>query len=552
MPKPRRKASEENRQTVFFTIISQNYTPQARCLFESLRIHYPDARHVLCLIDETADPQVFSNDEFEVVLAKDVVGAGFYDMAYKYSLIELNSAIKPFAMRWLFENGAKFVTYIDPDCYLYSPLDEVFEQLSAGANIVLTPHATQPIDDGKTPGEVDFLRVGTFNLGFIAVQDSLETRRFLQWWSDRLSDLCVLDPVSGLFVDQKWMDLAPSFFEGVSVLRHPGYNVAYWNVFQRNIERLPGGWHVDGEPLRFFHFSAVPTDDVSSIADHQDRLDAQNIGPFITEFHSYLARMASNALKPTQEKPYTYAVTWQGKPIESHALRAALRRSGQFTARGLEDFRDEQPIAALLEPHPDLPVDEMFPVSRLLYDAWLHAPRVSREYPLFTAEGRAKFFYWVLTEGFEQLEVDPRLLPWGALLAPVAGAIGGRFAVPPIVWLIWLSDKKLRRTAAFDSDRSYGNLLIELQRQIDKGKRPASLLPRDYWNTTIVGEGDDAVNVAQYAIWCSRPDLQSAFDIDTSDGRRGFITWCAGPSPAQECPWMARLIIPDSKQREFA
>lgn len=531
-----------NVETVFLTIISQNYVPQARCLFESLRDHHPNTRHILCLIDDTVEHDVFKDDEFEVILAKEFVGDAFYEMAHKYSLVEFSTAVKPFVLAGLIKRGAKYVTYIDPDCFLFSPLREVMDLLKADSNIVVTPHAMEPIEDLKTPGEIDFLRVGTFNLGFIAIRDSPETLRFLKWWSSRLRNLCLFDPISGLFVDQKWVDLAPSFFDGVTILRHPGYNVAYWNAFQRSIQRDKGGWHVDAKPLRFFHFSALPTDDVSQISRHQDRLNIETIGPFISEFHSYLARLASNALKPGQEKPYSLSLYWQGQPIESQALRASLRRSRVFKADRLDDFRNESPIAELLVPHRDLPVDEMFPISPLIYDAWLEAPIMARQYPLFTAEQRAKFLYWVLGDGHSALQIDRRLLPWRELTTPVPGALDGRLAVPPIVWLVWLSDRELRRNAHFQDEKSYAGLLIELQKQVSEGERPDWVLPSEYTSLAVVGEGHDAVNVGQYAIWCTRNDLQDAFDLDHPQGRRRFIAWCHGPSVSDEYPWMVSLM----------
>jgi hypothetical protein len=305
---------------------------------------------------------------------------------------------------------------------------------------------------------------------------------------------------------------------------------------------LPGGWHVDGEPLRFFHFSGVPKDDVSKIARHQDRLDGDTIGPFITEFHTYLARMASNGLKPSQEAHYSYSLQWHSKPIESQALRAALRRTNSFKAESLADFANEKPIAELLRPTPELPVDEMFPISRLLYDAWLEAPVLARQYPLFTAEHRARFLYWVLTEGYAPLQIDKSLLPWRELMMAVPGALGGRLAVPPIIWLVWLSDKKLRRESHFKDEASYASLVIELQKQVSNGKRPPWVLPSEYALAPVVGEGDDAVNVAQYAMWSQRKDLQAAFDLDSPEGRLNFLGWCDGPSPKEEYPWMVPLV----------
>jgi len=533
---------EALKQTVFLTIASLGYLPQVRCLFESLRLHHPEARLVLCLTEEQVEAELFDADEFEVVLARSVVGPGFYKMAFDYDIVELNTAVKPFAMQWLIDNGARRVTYIDPDCFLFSRLEELTAAHEGGANIVLTPHATRPISDNKKPGELDFLRAGTFNLGFVSVQASAVTSSFLEWWSERLRSFCQFDPISGLFVDQKWVDLAPCFFDGVVVLRHAGYNVAYWNAFQRTIERRAGGWQVDDVPLRFFHFSSVPQDDVSQIARHQDRLDGDSIGPFFAEFQTYLARLASNALTAREQTSYSYCLRWRGKPIDCLALRAMLRRSGAAEAQSLSDFDSDELIAPLLKPHPELPVDEMFPISRLLYDAWLHAPLIAAQFPLFTAEGRAKFLYWVLDGGYRALQIDNHLLPWRELTSPVPSAAGGKLAVPPIFWLVWLSDKRLRRATHLKDEAAYANLLLELQKQVSAGDRPRWVLPSEYTAQTVVGEGDDAVNIAQYALWCTRKDLQSVFDLDSAQARHDFLTWCAGPSPLAECPWMAPLI----------
>lgn len=529
---------------MFVTIASQNFAPQLRCLFESLRAHHPDARLTLCLLEEDANPELFPAGEFDIVLAKDVVGDGFYGMAYAYGITELATATKPFVLKWLLDRGEQTATYIDPDCFLFSPLEEVFGLLNEGANIVLTPHATEPILDACQPGEIDLLRSGAFNLGFIAVRESAETRRFLNWWSARLRDHCVFDPVAGLFVDQKWMDLAPCFFEGVRILRHPGYNVAYWNLFQRSIKRAPGGWQVDGEALRFFHFSGLPKDDVRKISRHQNRLQSEDVGPFMVEFESYLARLASNGLKPSDEAKYSYSLRWGGKPLESQALRTALRKSGGYMVESLDDFDDEGPIEELLTPQPFLPPDEMFPISKLLYQAWLERPSIAQQFPLFTAEGRARFLFWVLDGGYAQLEIDRRLLPWRALSTPVEGALGGPLAIPPMIWLAWLTDAKLRRTTQFDTEAGFAQILIELQKQIDEGKQPEWLLPEEYTSSVVIGDGSSPITVAQYAVWNVRPDLQSAFDLESPIGRTDFLRWCRGSSPKEELPWMAKRIAP--------
>jgi hypothetical protein len=69
-------------------------------------------------------------------------------------------------------------------------------------------------------------------------------------------EYCYDDKANGLFTDQKWGDLIPSFFENYLILRDPGYNVASWNLSRRRLEMSEkGDITVNGTPLRFYHFT---------------------------------------------------------------------------------------------------------------------------------------------------------------------------------------------------------------------------------------------------------------------------------------------------------
>ena len=66
----------------------------------------------------------------------------------------------------------------------------------------------------------------------------------------------------GLFTDQKWVNLAPCFFDEVTVLRSPAFNVATWNVTNRKATgSLEQGILINGEPLGFYHFSGFDSGD---------------------------------------------------------------------------------------------------------------------------------------------------------------------------------------------------------------------------------------------------------------------------------------------------
>jgi hypothetical protein len=83
---------------------------------------------------------------------------------FQYTILELNTAVKPWALEYLLDQGHQQVVYIDPDIYLYEPLSDVFALLEGGASVVLTPHLLAPVEDTLAPGDLAIRRVGTYNL----------------------------------------------------------------------------------------------------------------------------------------------------------------------------------------------------------------------------------------------------------------------------------------------------------------------------------------------------------------------------------------------------
>ncbi len=128
----------------------------------------------------------------------------------------------------------------------------------AGGNIALTPHQTTPERtlEAVLDNEVASLKYGIFNLGFIGVSNGDEGRRFARWWGERTYALCRAALRDGLFTDQKWINFAPVFFDGVAIVKSSRHNVATWNLTTRTLTgSLEGGFEVDGAPLGFYHFT---------------------------------------------------------------------------------------------------------------------------------------------------------------------------------------------------------------------------------------------------------------------------------------------------------
>lgn len=248
-----------NNPSIYFTLCSNNYLPFALSLAKSVKGFLPKSRFIIGLVDYL-DPQINYNFDVEVEILPcfELGYEEFNSMLQGYNVIEFNTAVKPFYFEYLFkENGdVDRIYYLDPDLFFYqSPLelDDVWEK---GDSIQLTPNLLY-LPDQLVRGELASLKHGHNNLGYIGMQRGGETMKIISWWKERLTTHCLLDKCRGIFVDQKWMDLAPLFFKGINSVKHPGWNMAWWNLTERNLMEDDGTYHVNSKefPLVFFHFS---------------------------------------------------------------------------------------------------------------------------------------------------------------------------------------------------------------------------------------------------------------------------------------------------------
>ena len=258
----------------------------------------------------------------------------------RYEILELNTNVKPTFLKYLMARyGFDSVIYLDPDIFVYAPLEPVFDALSHGANAVLTPHLTTPLMDDKLPGEQEMLYNGTYNLGFIAVAGTSDGLRLLDWWEERCLELGFTEGRTGLFVDQKWMNLAPGLFESVAILRDAGCNMAYWNLHERRLERNSGGYlvlsRVSGTvPLRFFHFSGIVVSDPEMLSKNTNRFTLA-MRPDLQElFASYKASVRENAKPDAESLAFGFDRMSDGTAVSPQARRIYAKHERRFRTEG--------------------------------------------------------------------------------------------------------------------------------------------------------------------------------------------------------------------------
>ncbi|MDC8013453.1 glycosyltransferase [Tahibacter soli] len=411
---------------VFFTIASRNYLAYARTLMQSVAARYPDAPRYLALADRGEDDPALADAPFDLVPVEALALPDFDAFAFRYDIVEFNTAIKPYAfahLRRLHPDAG--IVYLDPDVLVLEPLAAVEAAFADGALAVLTPHLVAPVDDDRHPGERAILASGTYNCGFVAIGAHADADRLIAWWADRLEFGCVNDPAAGLFTDQKWIDLVPGLFPDVRILRDEGYNVAYWNLSQRPVSQHGERWYAGERPLVFAHFSGVDVDRPAVFSRHQNRHTIATIGALRPLYEDWLARLAANGHAEQRRKPYAFATFADGETIGA-PLRAVYRR---YFDKGTAQPQ-LHPFAMDRTPY-DLPCDELparadAPVTRLMYAAWRQRADLHSAFDLGEREGREGFIRWFVRAAGREMGVAARHIdPVHRAFAAANGRDGG-------------------------------------------------------------------------------------------------------------------------------
>lgn len=243
-----------------YTSITANYLPKAAVLAHSLKQSNPGLTfHLLLSDDLPADCPAQTLSAFDHIVTPDKLAIeNLKAWTFGHSVVELCTAVKGPMLEYLFDKvKAERVLYFDPDIAVLGSLDDLNATLSQHS-VALTPHQLEPEETVQAiiDNEICSLAHGVYNLGFLAVRNTEQGLKFAHWWADRLLLFCHDDRPRGLFTDQRWVDLAPAFFDDIAILRNPGFNVATWNLTHRKASgKAPWNITINGQPLTFYHFS---------------------------------------------------------------------------------------------------------------------------------------------------------------------------------------------------------------------------------------------------------------------------------------------------------
>lgn len=298
--------------------ICANYLPKAMVLAKSVKEHIPDAIFVVCLVEKylLEDAAKFTHFD-ECILAKDLGWDNFDAFIFKHSIVEASTAVKGRLLLHLmdrFQSEDIFI-YLDPDVKVYGNFVEL-QELMQEHTLVLAPHLLRP---GNIEMEISSLAHGCYNLGFIALRRSDNAQAFLSWWTERLFSFCYDDKSKGLFTDQRWVDLAPCFFD-VHVLKHHGYDFATWSLMGCELVKKQEDILVNGDLLRFIHFSGFDNGTIDAVMSRWMD-DDENRTIFTDLYKGYASDLQAHDEKQLSKTPWSYAAYENGEIIDSKARK---------------------------------------------------------------------------------------------------------------------------------------------------------------------------------------------------------------------------------------
>lgn len=281
---------------IAFTICSANYLPFAKALGDTFIKHNSDYKFLIVLLDNLPDTDLNFFNPHTIIEITQLQIQEFEEMNSKYNIFELSCALKPFVLEYFIQSNptADVVIYFDSDILVFNKL-LACEEVLKSQSVVITPHIIHPLsEDGLFPNEEIILKAGLYNAGFIAVNNSKDALNFIAWWKERLLMKCFNDTQKGLFVDQLWLSYVPLFFPSTCVLKNPGYNVAYWNLQERNLT-IVDNYCINGESeLVFFHFSGFDIHNPEVISKYQNRFSFETKPEYKILFEEYTNRVLAN------------------------------------------------------------------------------------------------------------------------------------------------------------------------------------------------------------------------------------------------------------------
>ena len=265
----------------FCTIITSDYFPFAKVLFNSIKNFLPEINYQLLVVDKDD----LTSDGFNIISLNDIIKTypSDFKKIKKYEIDPVSNlrwAIKPLFLKYiLLKRNAQNVIYVDPDIHFFNDPSFLFKELILN-DVLLTPHwrSIHPLKD-KTNFDLLFSG-GIYNAGFFACNKN--AINILDWWLEACA--YKMEKRNGFYDDQAYLNLMPVYFPSqVKVIEHKGCNVSSWNILEckrtkKNEEEVLIN---EKYPIIFVHFTKGTLSSIKSEVDYM-------LLPFLNKYKTEL------------------------------------------------------------------------------------------------------------------------------------------------------------------------------------------------------------------------------------------------------------------------
>jgi hypothetical protein len=235
--------------------------------------------------------------------------------------LELSYASTPYLIDHLLARGFDGVVFLKQETLVLGSLGPEFEKLGRHS-VLLTPHLLEPPGGERAvETELNVLRAGVYNGGFVAFNGSEESRRVLDWWKRKTRRGCFRAVEDGVHFEQRWLDFVPSLAPGCHIVRDPGMNVGHWNLPERRIHASNGTVTAAGVECRVFRFSGYQFDSPQMVTRYNPHMTVESAGEAAKVFGRYQAMLEAAGHRACQELRYGFGAFDNGVPISDEARR---------------------------------------------------------------------------------------------------------------------------------------------------------------------------------------------------------------------------------------
>lgn len=148
------------------------------------------------------------------------------------------------------------VTYMDSDLYFWNDPEMIFNK-QPDCSVLLSRE-----EKYKPEWNLNFIKrakefTGEYNAGFISFKRDEMGIACLRWWKEQTLEACRIDPLKGIFGDQKYLNEMPRAFSNICDITTSGVNIGPWDYRKYTFTEKNDQVYINQIPLIFFHFSGV-------------------------------------------------------------------------------------------------------------------------------------------------------------------------------------------------------------------------------------------------------------------------------------------------------